>query len=194
MSFSVAGFYFFESVVFNCFKGKGAIKPSSRGELEIASPYNWLIEHGYKVGFKEVEGWWKDPGNPDDMFMTNRLVLSWKKNFSNKAKVTNSKIDDNVEIGKGSTVVDSTIRGPVVIGEKVIINSSFIGPYTAIGDSCELNKVEIENSILLSNVKVRNVPISLDSCLIGHNTEISEHTETPRKMSLIVGDDARVVI
>ena len=99
-----------------------------------------------------------------------------------------------MEIGKGSTIKNSTIRGPVIIGENVHIEKSYIGPYTSIGDSCELEKVEIENSILLSNVKAKNVPMSLDSCLLGHNTEIFEHNETPKKMSLIIGDDARVII
>jgi len=42
-------------VIFGYFYGKSRIKPSTRGELAIVFSYNWLIDHGYKVLFNEVE-------------------------------------------------------------------------------------------------------------------------------------------
>jgi len=193
-SFAVAGFYFFTHEVFKCFTGKDKIKPSPRGELEIASPFNWLIGHGYKVGLSHVDGWWKDPGNPEDMFAANKLVLSWKDDFRVEGQLNDTTIEDDIEIMEGTLVTKSKLRGPVSIGKNVKITNSYIGPYTSIGDNCVLENVQIENSILMENCHIQNVSTRLDACLIGHNTQVTESSEYPRASSLIIGDDAKVTL
>jgi glucose-1-phosphate thymidylyltransferase len=36
------------------------IRPSARGELEISDAHQYLLDHGYRVSFSEITGWWKD--------------------------------------------------------------------------------------------------------------------------------------
>ena len=69
------GLYFFNHHVFEAFKGKNTIKPSTRGEYEITDLYNYLIENGYRVETKEIKGEWLDPGKFDDSLDANRLML-----------------------------------------------------------------------------------------------------------------------
>jgi glucose-1-phosphate thymidylyltransferase len=196
-SYGVTGFYFFNYTVFKCFHGKGKIKPSIRGEYEIASPYNWLIEHGLKnIGLTEVSGWWKDPGNPEDMLAVNRLVLSWKQKFTQpkRMKLTGSKLDEKIQIGKGCKISKSSLRGPVVIGDDVELHNCYIGPYTSIGNGVRIENVSIENSIIMSGSYLYDVESRLDSCMIGHGVEITEQKENPRASSLFVGDDSKIIL
>ncbi|MBI4811158.1 MAG: glucose-1-phosphate thymidylyltransferase, partial [Ignavibacteriales bacterium] len=57
--FAVAGIYIYDRHIFEAVK---KIKPSKRGELEISDAHTYLIEKGYKVGYSEITGWWKDTG------------------------------------------------------------------------------------------------------------------------------------
>lgn len=193
-SYGVTGFYFFDSNVFGCFKGVDKIVPSNRGELEIGSAYNWMIEKGYNIGLFEVNGWWKDPGNPEDMLAVNRLVLSWKTDFKKEGKVKNSILDDGVELGKNSKIENSTVRGPVVIGDNATIKDSYVGPYTSIGDDVIIDNVSIDNSIIMQNSNLHDITQRLDSCMIGNNVEVTEKKERPISASLFVGDDSKITL
>jgi len=70
--FAVAGIYIYDSSIF---EAVNAIKPSARGELEISDAHQYLLDHGYKITYSEITGWWKDTGKPNDLLEANRLVL-----------------------------------------------------------------------------------------------------------------------
>lgn len=70
--FAVAGIYIYDSSIF---KAVNNIQPSARGELEISDAHQYLLDHGYKVTYSEITGWWKDTGKPYDLLEANRLVL-----------------------------------------------------------------------------------------------------------------------
>ncbi|MBD3362752.1 glucose-1-phosphate thymidylyltransferase [Candidatus Dojkabacteria bacterium] len=192
-SYAVPGFYFFDKNIFQCFKGKDKIKPSARGELEIASPYNWLIEHGYKVKLEIVKGWYKDPGNPEDTLVTNQIIMDSFIEFDVKGEVdAESKLSGKVKIEKGATITNSILRGPLVIGKDCVIKDSYIGPYTAIYDNSKIINCEIENSIIWGNVYMHDVKTRIDSSLIGWDAEIREKEEMPRASKLFIGDNSLV--
>ncbi|HQT91074.1 MAG TPA: sugar phosphate nucleotidyltransferase, partial [Candidatus Kryptobacter bacterium] len=71
-NYAVAGIYIYDSSIFEAVK---SIKPSARGELEISDAHQYLIDHGRKIGFSEITGWWKDTGKPLDLLEANRLIL-----------------------------------------------------------------------------------------------------------------------
>ena len=193
MSYAITGFYFFDANVVKCFYGKDKIQPSSRGELEIAAPYNWLLKHGYnKITLSEVKGWWKDPGKPEDVLAANKLVLDWKRDFKNQGIIINSIINGQVEIMSGSQVSNSEIQGPVSIGKNSIIKDSFIGSYSAIGKNCKIVGVHVQNSIIMGDAHIYNVKSRLENCMIGWSTEITEQNEEPKSSSLFIGDHSIV--
>lgn len=193
-SYAMTGFYFFDSKVFACFKGEEKIVPSSRGELEIAAPYNWLIEHGYKVGFQEVKGWWKDPGKPSDLLSANQIVLEWRDDLKQEGEVENSTIEGKVEIKAGSHIKNAKVIGPVSIGGNVVIDNAVIGPNVSIGDNTHIENVRISNSIILGNSKLKNINTQLDNCLIGWDVEVYENQEQEPKSSLFIGDNSIVTL
>lgn len=187
--FAIPGLYFFNHHVFECFEGKKAIRPSVRGELEISSAYQWLIDRGYKVETKEFGGVWKDPGKFDDWLDTNQFLLDKQiKNGSESKLDKNVKIEGRVKIGKKCRIKNSVIRGPTIIGDKVTIRDSFIGPYSSIDSNCFIIEAKIANTVLMKGVKISNLHRPLDSCLIGQGTVIEGNSELANGIELFVGN------
>ena len=190
--FAIPGLYFFDHHVFECFKGKDAISPSKRGELEISSVYQWLIDHDYhdyKVETKEFGGVWKDPGKFDDWLETNQFLLDREIKNGSESKIGKDvKIEGRVKIDKKCKIKNSVIRGPTIIGNEVVIRDSFIGPYSSIDNNCFITKAKINNTILMKGVKVNSLRRPLDSCLIGQETVIEGNSELANGLELFVGN------
>jgi glucose-1-phosphate thymidylyltransferase len=186
---AVPGLYFFDDHVFGCFRGKDKIELSTRGELEIGSCYEWLVRHGYRVGVKEFEGVWRDPGKFDDWLETNQFLLDHEVKNDWLSKLgKNVKIEGRVKIGKKCKIRNSFLRGPTIIGDRVVIEDSFIGPYSSIGNDCQILGAKLENVILMKKVQIINPGKSLDSCLIGRETVINGSQRASDGIELFVGN------
>lgn len=194
--FGIPGLYFFDKQVFECFKGEDAIKPSERGELEIGAAFNWLIDHGFKVEALEYKGIWMDPGKFDDWILANQYLLENKLEELRETKIDETnKISGKVSIGKDCTILNSEIAGPVVIGDNVIIKDAKIGPFSAIGNGCEILGSFVSNSVLMNGVKISDVSQHpIDTSLIGTDTEIIGTHEKGSKSSLFVGEKCKIQI
>lgn len=191
--FAIPGLYFFSSVVFECFKGKNAIKPSERGEYEISALYQWLIDRGFRVDVLEYKGKWLDPGKIDDWIEANQYLVGRISDSEIESKVGKSvKIENIVKIGKRCKITDSHIRGPVVIGDDVTISSALIGPYTSVNNCCLIENSRIENSVLMPSVKICNIKKTIDSSLIGTNSELIENNSPDNCISLFVGEKSSI--
>jgi|GEM_PF-3524023 len=53
-------------------------------------------------------------------------------------EVKNSKIEGRVEVGERTKIVNNIVRGPSVIGKNCLIENSYIGPYTSIGNDSKV--------------------------------------------------------
>lgn len=189
-NFAVTGIYLYDYHIFEAVK---AIKPSKRGELEISDAHTWFIKKGYKIGYEEITGWWKDTGKPEDLLEGNHLLLT---EISPKIKGRTEKeviLQGKVRIDSGSSISGKClIRGPVIIGEGCTIINSYIGPYTSIGNNVEIYNTEIENSIILDNVDINCSTRIVDSLLGSNSTVISSKITLPSGHRLIIGDHALV--
>lgn len=186
--FAIPGLYFFNHHVFECFQGKDAIKPSPRGELEISSPYQWLIDHKYKVGTYEFKGIWRDPGKFDDWIETNQFLLDHELKAECQSSVgKETRVEGRVKIGKNCRIEKAIFRGPAIIGDNVIVRDAFIGPYSSIGDSCEIINAKVENAILEKSVKIRNLAKPIGRSLIGEGTIIEGNHQPLGAIELFVG-------
>ncbi len=190
---ALAGIYFFRSPIFEAINH---IKPSWRNELEITDAIQKMIDMGYRVEHKEVTGWWKDTGKPEDIIEVNQLLL---KEIKTDIKGT---IEDNVSIS-GDIVLDVNsiihsgckLLGPIVIGKNCEIGpNTYIGPYTSIGDNCRIIGGEIENSILIGDTTIDCGKRIVES-LIGRNSTItSVKNSLPAGNKLILGEHSYISI
>ena len=157
-----------------------------------------MIEKGYKVGWVETEGWWKDTGKPEDLLEANQLIMGSFRFEDNRNGATIGArvvIQGKIQIGH-NTVLDENVlvRGPVIIGDDCTIKNSYIGPYTAIGNGVEIYNTEIENSIVFDAVDINASTRIVDS-ILGYNATITAaHATLPLGHKLIIGDQSTVEI
>lgn len=191
--FAVTGIYLFNEKFFEAYK---TIEPSPRGEYEITDVITWYIRNG-KVGHEEITGWWKDTGTPDALIEGNALIMDDlpREHFCVECQTPDeAQIQGMVSIGKGTRVsADCLIRGPVVIGENCEITSSYVGPYTAIGNHVTIKQTEVEHSIIFDGARIDTTRRIVNS-LIGLNAELVDYRRTHPKTGhrLIVGDNSFV--
>lgn len=103
-----------------------------------------------------------------------------------------SHITGRVVIEAGAEVINSTVRGPAIIGEHTRIVNSYIGPFTSIYHHCTVENSEIEHSIILEHSIVRDLPHRLEESLVGRNVEIARSALKPRAYRLMLGDNSTV--
>lgn len=189
--FAVAGIYIYDSSIFKAVKN---IKPSARGELEISDAHTYLIEKGYKVGYSEITGWWKDTGKPADLLEANRLILdNIEPSFRGEVDATSSVLG-KVILDEGSKVINSVVRGPAIIGKNTVIENSYIGPFTSIGDRTIIHNAEVEYSIVLRDCKVNNVRLRIEGSILGNDVEVVDAAGKPLVHRFMIGDQSRVEI
>ncbi|WP_457753024.1 glucose-1-phosphate thymidylyltransferase [Thermococcus sp.] len=186
---ALVGIYFFKPIIHEAVKH---LKPSWRGELEITDAIQWLIDHGYKVGWTKVTGWWKDTGKPEDILDANRLILD---DIERDIRVeTKAKIIGRVVIEEGTEIDENTvIKGPAIIGKNCKIKNAYIGPYTSIGNNCVIENTEIEDSVILEGSEIRCGGRIVES-LIGRNVRILEQNNHPIGRRLIIGDNSQLML
>lgn len=194
--FAIPGIYFLTAKVFECFKGKDAIKPSERREYEISAPFQWLIDHGFRVDVLEYKGKWMDPGKFDDWLEANEYLLKHTLSERIESKPDeSSKLEGVIGIGRGCSIIKSKIKGPTIIGDNVIVESSEIGPYTSISNNCQIINSNLENSLLMSGVKIVDVKKHpVNASLIGNDTEVVGANGRTPQTSLFVGEKCKIQV
>ncbi len=185
---ALVGVYLFDPRIHDAV---AAISPSARGELEITDAIQWLIDHGHRVSSEILEGWWIDTGKLTPLLEANRLLLDTFERRIDGQVDEASQIDGRVVIDAGAQVVGSHIRGPVVVGAGTAITDSFVGPYSAIGRDCRIERSEIEHSVILDQCRVVDAGRVEDS-LLGHHVEVVRSDRRPRAARLMVGDHSLV--
>ena len=188
---AVVGIYMFDHHVF---EAVNAIQPSWRGELEITDAIQYLIEQDYQVYPYIHEGWWIDTGKMEDMLEANRLVLESNESRIEGLVDADSKVNGKVVIEKDAEIINSTVRGPAIIGERTRVVNAYIGPYTSIYHDCLIADCEIEHSIIMEDCKIEDIHHRIEDSLIGRNVEIVRSPVKPRAYKMVLGDHSKVGI
>lgn len=190
-NYAVAGIYLYDHHIFEAVK---SLKPSARGELEISDAHQYLIDKGYKVGYTEITGWWKDTGKPTDLLEANRLVLENMEQRIEGDVDASSDVAGKVVIEPGATIINSKVRGPAIIGKNCVIEDSYIGPFTSIGDRTIVRRSEVEYSIILRDCKIDSVGIRIEGSILGNDVEVVRANGKPRVHRFMIGDQSRVEV
>lgn len=187
---ALVGVYMFTDQVHEAAR---AIQPSARGELEITDAIQRLLDGGLRVEPHIVRGWWKDTGRLEDMLEANRLILD---NMTERieGELIDSRVDGRVVIEAGARLERTTVRGPAIIGADARLTDCYVGPYTAIGERCEVTSSEVEHSILLAGCVVSHLDGRMESSLLGRNVTVRRGERQPRAYRFMVGDNSDISI
>jgi glucose-1-phosphate thymidylyltransferase len=187
---ALVGVYMFTSQIHDAAR---AIEPSARGELEITDAIQYLVDGGMRVEPHIVRGWWKDTGRLEDMLEANRLILD---NLTERhdGELIDSRLDGRVVIEAGARLERTTVRGPAIVGAGARLTDCYVGPYTAIGERCEITASEVEHSILLAGCTVSDLDGRMESSLLGRNVSVRRGDRQPRAYRFMVGDNSDISI
>ncbi len=186
---AVIGVYMFDQHVFEAVE---RIKPSARGELEITDTIQYLIDKGLNVQAEVLDRYWIDTGKMGDILEANRMVLQ-SLAPSNRGQVDErTRVYEPVILEKGARVVNSVLRGPLVIGENTEVVDSYVGPSTTIDHDCHLKGVRVEGSIILEHTSIEDIHWPIDHSLIGRYVTLRGGQAVGGSYSLTLGDHSEI--
>lgn len=184
---AIVGAYLFDKNIFTAIDN---IKPSWRNELEITDAIQYLVEHDYVVHPHIVKEWWKDTGRPEEILEANRFMLDYIKE-SIKGKIDKkSSVTGKVLIEEGTEIINSVIKGPVVVGKNCKIAGSFIGSYTSIGDNSLIENSKIEHSVLMEKCSISHIDGQIKDSLFGRNVVLKKSETGTGECRFVHGDNS----
>jgi len=186
---AIIGTYLFSNKIHEAIK---RIKPSWRGELEITDAIQEMINKGFTVKAEILKSWWLDTGKKDDILSANAKILDEYVQLDVKGEVSCSSIDGRVKVEPQAKIINSKIRGPCVIGKNVVIENSFVGPYSSIGDNSHIVNSSVEYCVIQENVTIKDIE-RLEESLIGKNAKLT-HNQRNSTIKLHVGDYSEVEV
>ncbi|MCW3996172.1 MAG: glucose-1-phosphate thymidylyltransferase [Candidatus Bathyarchaeota archaeon] len=186
---AIIGTYLFSSKVHQAIE---RIQPSWRGELEITDAIQEMINMGFNVKAEILNSWWLDTGKKDDILSANAKILDEYIQREICGVVANSTVDGRVKVESEAQIINSVVRGPCIIGKNVLVENSFIGPYTSVGDGSKISRSNLEYCVVQENVVLSDVERMEDS-LIGKNARVSRNQRC-RTIKLHVGDYSEVEV
>lgn len=186
---ALVGIYIFSPLIMKAIK---EISPSWRGELEITDAIQKLIDWDMPVHSSIISEWWLDTGKKDDLLNANRIVLDELLRTNIRCTdCIDSQITGRVVIPEDCTIKNSHIRGPVILGSGVIVEDSFIGPFSSIGNNTKIINSSVEHVVLLENCEVTGIT-RLEDSIMGRNAKVTKKNSIRGEISLIVSDDSIV--
>lgn len=187
---ALVGIYYFSKQIHEAI---ARIKPSPRGELEITDAIQALIEAKNPVEARQLSDWWLDTGKKDDLLEANRIILDTRLTLSNEGELDDSsQVIGRVKIGKGSKLINTTIRGPVVIGNYCHLENCFIGPYTSVADQVTLKDTDIEHSVILQGAKITGISQRIVDSVVGQRAKLELAPQRPKALRFMIGDDSHI--
>ncbi|MCS7132005.1 MAG: sugar phosphate nucleotidyltransferase, partial [Hadesarchaea archaeon] len=169
-----AGIYIFTPEIFDAIR---KTKKSKRGEYELTTSIQILIDSGKKILVSPIN-LWADIGRPWDLLIANEYFLRGQKGEIHGKVEHGAYIEENVYVGENSRIRSgSYIEGPTYIGNGCDIGPNcYIRPCTSIGDNVRVgNGVEIKNSIIMDGTHIAHLSYVGDS-VIGYNCNLGAGT------------------
>ncbi|MBI2570331.1 MAG: glucose-1-phosphate thymidylyltransferase [Candidatus Schekmanbacteria bacterium] len=186
---ALVGVYMFNDHIFEAVRD---IQPSWRRELEITDAIQLMVDRGYNVLSHVIDGWWKDTGKLEDMLEANRMMLDAMADSVEGFVDKSSAVSFKVRVEAGAEIINSSVRGPAVIGRNTRIINSYVGPFTSIGDDCLIEDAEIEHSIVLERSSIIAIDQRIEDSLIGRSVAVGRSKLKPKALRLMLGDQSTV--
>ena len=125
-------------------------------EYQLTNVLETLKREGAKFIPGKVDAW-MDCGKKDPTVDTNKKVLGFEHNEGNNL------------VSSDVVLNNSEIIQPCFIGENVVLKNTKIGPYVSIGANSIVTDSTIKNSLIQSNVVIKNAGLEL--AMIGNHAK-----------------------
>lgn len=187
---AVIGVYMFDQHVFEAVE---QLRPSARGELEIADTIQYLIDKGLTVRAQELDRYWIDTGKMGDILEANAVVLDALPARKEGSIDSASRVRGKVIVERGAWVTNSVLEGPLIIGEESRIVHSKVGPHTSIYHHCQVKGSRIANSVVMEHTLIEDVGYRIQNSLIGRYVEVAgDGGVEDRRCALTLGDHSQI--
>lgn len=180
-----AGVYIFSTEIFDEIDKTPL---SETGEYAITDTIQQIILKEKSVSLVESRSTWMDAIHSWDFLKANAAVLEGCKRILKGTVEKGATIKGDVALGENSIIRGGCyIVGPVTIGKNCDIGpNTVILPSTAIGDNTSIDSsVEIQNSILMNDVRVGGNSY-ISNSIIGANNTIGPHFSTEVGRELMI--------
>ena len=166
---AVIGVYMFDQHVFSVVD---RLRPSARGELEIADTIQGLIDDGLGVQSEVLERYWMDTGKMGDILEANAAVLDALPAANDGSIDDASRVEGKIILEAGARVENSVLRGPLIIGREARVVDSEVGPHTSIDHGCLVKASRITGSVVMESTVIEGVGPWIEGSLIGRFVEL----------------------
>ena len=186
---AVIGIYFFRDpeLVEKAFK---TLKPSWRGEYEITELIQWFIDHGYRVEYDVVSGWWKDVGTPEGLLEALYLLLD---NIPTRIEGdVRGEVVGRVIVERGA-VVEGKVYGPAYIGRDAVVSrDAIVEHYVSIEAGSKILSGAVTRSLVLNDSVVDINKLRLVDSVVGRYCVVTCGRELHGSIRLAISDYCRV--
>ncbi|RUT48740.1 glucose-1-phosphate thymidylyltransferase [Paenibacillus anaericanus] len=174
---AIIGVYLLDSSIFEAINN---IQMSPRGEYEITDAIQWLIDQGKSISYTITNSLFSDVGTVDRWLEANEWMM-------------NQKWNNQIKVGKPTILENCIIKGPVIIGDNCTIINAEIGPYVCIGNDCRIENCEMDNSILLEKVIIKNLKYPVSKSVFGREVYINGDDQNMiTNLNFVLGDKSKI--
>lgn len=177
--------------------------PRTRAILDDSTPNNrdahglaeMMLAAGYRVAMCEAAEQWHYSDSTERLLAANRMVLDELSvpGFDGSFPEDNE-VHGRVAISPRARVSNSTLYGPVVIDRDAVVEDSYIGPYTAIGQGATVSGTELDNTMVLPFAEVRHPGSRIEASIIGERASVSRSFELPKGLHLRLRPGSHVTL
>lgn len=153
-----------------------------------------VLAAGGRARVQQVDGCLPCQGDSDALLEANRRMLEGLSTRVDPASLEETQVQGPVVVHPSARVHRSVLRGPLIVGPDARISESYVGPYTSIGGSVEIEGTEIEHSIVLREASLRYVGGRIESSVIGRAARVGRRFQLPSALRLTVGEGAEVAL
>lgn len=169
-------------------------EPTSRS-LDPRGLAERLLAAGCRVAVCEAAEQWQYDDSTERLLAANRMVLdALPVPAVNGTFPGENEIHGRVGIDPSARVSNSTLRGPVVMDRDAVVEDSYIGPYTAIGQGATVIGSELDNTMVLPFAEVRHPGARIEASIIGERASVSRSFALPKGLHLRLAAGSRVTL
>jgi glucose-1-phosphate thymidylyltransferase len=167
----------------------GLLSPDSDGDDLIES----LLKGDCRLAVCAQTEQWCYSDSTESLLAGNRMLLdSLVQEPALEHFGAGNEIRGRVAISSSAYLSNCVVHGPASIGERTVLEDSFVGPYTAIGPDVVVNGAEIDNSMLLMGAEVHHAGFRIEGSIIGEWSQVTRSFELPKGAHLRLSAHSRV--